>query len=302
MPAARMLVSGMSVLPLLAACGGSGGSGNSPAPPPDVAVPPFPPPTAVEGWHGRFFGEVTVDGQIRIADALLTEDGLVRIYIGGPGPSSGLVQPTRPDGALQYIGDFSFQDGTVSSHGQIQGEDCASDGNAPFCSEIAAATFVLADLPRSTNWAGELRVETGAGVDTWAIELDPWKNYYLTPAQLTRIEGTYTESLAEFVGDGSAVLRIDATGQLFFQSAQSGCVGNGTLTPHLDGDFNVYDVTIDIASCNAPYDRLNGGFEGLATTSPTDFWGYDLALRTWLSKTAASPAPAAVTTWAPYNY
>lgn len=299
MPAARMLVSGLSVLPLLAACGGSG---NSPAPPPGVAVPPSPPPTAVEGWHGRFFGEVTVDGQVRIADALLTEDGLVRIYIGGPGPSSGLVQPTRPDGALQYIGDFSFQDAEVSSHGQIQGEDCASDGSAPFCSEIAAATLVLADLAGSKTWAGELRVETTEGIVIWVIQLDPWENYYLMPAQFSHIEGTYTESLAEFVGDGAAVLSIDATGLLFFQSAQSGCVGNGSLTPHLDGDFNVYDVTIDIASCNAPYDRLNGGFEGLATTSPTDFWGYDLALRTWLSKTAASPTPAAVTTWAPYNY
>lgn len=299
MLAARNLVSGLSVLPLLAACGGSG---NSPAPPPDVAVPPSPPPTAVGGFHGRFFGEITVDGQIRIADALMTEDGLVRIYIGGPGPSSGLVQPTRPVGALQYIGDFAFQDAELSSQGQIQGEDCAGDGSAPFCDELATAILILANSAGSTTWAGELRVETEAGVASWAIKLDSWMNYYLLPAQFSHIEGTYTESLAEFVGDGAAVLSIDATGQLFFQSAQSGCVGNGSLRPHLDGHFNVYDVTIDIASCIAPYDHLNGGFSGLATTSPTDFWAYDLALRTWLSKAAASPTPAAVTTWATYNY
>jgi hypothetical protein len=65
---------------------------------------------------------------------------------------------------------------------------------------------------------------------------------------------------------------------LFFQSAHSGCIGNGTLAPHLDGEFAIFDVTLTIASCNAPYNYLNGEFEGLATTNASSIWDYDSLL------------------------
>jgi hypothetical protein len=75
------------------------------------------------------------------------------------------------------------------------------------------------------------------------------------------------EGEGDFALDGDTILSIDAAGRLDFQSAHSGCTGNGTLTPH--GEFNVYDALVTIERCNAPYIYLNGEYEGLATTSPS---------------------------------
>ena len=90
-------------------------------------------------------------------------------------------------------------------------------------------------------------------------------------------------------------MSIDLAGKLSFQSAHSGCIGNGTLAPHLDGKFNVYDVALTIENCNATYAYLNGAFEGLATTTPSTAWDYDALLRAWVSKRDGAPSPAAVT-------
>ncbi len=91
------------------------------------------------------------------------------------------------------------------------------------------------------------------------------------------------------------IVSVDPDGTLFFQSATSGCTGNGTVAPHLDGEFNVYDVELTLASCSGSYAYLNGVYEGLATTTPSSYWDYDSLLRAWLSKQEGSPAQAAVT-------
>jgi len=57
------------------------------------------------------------------------------------------------------------------------------------------------------------------------------------------LAGHYQETLAEFALDGDTIVSIVANGALSFQSANSGCTGNGTLRPHLDGAVNVYDVS-----------------------------------------------------------
>jgi len=92
---------------------------------------------------------------------------------------------------------------------------------------------------------------------------------------------------------------------LFFQSASSGCTGNGQLRPHLDGAVNVYDVSLTVSGCNAPYVHLNGAFEGLATTSPGSKWDYDDFLRMWLSQQnpdVSGASPPVLTTWAILQY
>ena len=95
--------------------------------------------------------------------------------------------------------------------------------------------------------------------------------------------------------DGDTILSVDDAGQLFFQSAGSGCTGNGIASPHLDGNVNVYEVALTIASCDAPYTHLNGEFEGLATTTPGSYWDYDSFLRVWLSTSDPSAPPEAIT-------
>jgi hypothetical protein len=120
---------------------------------------------------------------------------------------------------------------------------------------------------------------------------------YLERATLEFAAGLYELTRAEFADDGSVIVSVDSAGRLFFQSAQSGCVGNGALAPHLDAEFNVYDVTLTIASCTSVYEYLNGEFEGLATRAVAGGWSdWGDALVFWLTS-AGTPTRAAMTVW-----
>ena len=91
-------------------------------------------------------------------------------------------------------------------------------------------------------------------------------------------------------------MNIDSSGRLFFQSANSGCVGNGALVPHLSGAADTYDVTLMMENCNGAYAYLNGQYDGLALFTPSSYWDYDGLLRMWLSKPTGETPSAALTT------
>ena len=95
--------------------------------------------------------------------------------------------------------------------------------------------------------------------------------------------GLFREELAQFAQAGDVIATIDSAGRLFFQSPDSGCTGNGTLAPHADGRFYVFDVNLLIESCDTRYAFLNGEFEGLATESQGGYWDYDNWLIMFLS-------------------
>ena len=82
-----------------------------------------------------------------------------------------------------------------------------------------------------------------------------------------------------------------------FQSANSGCTGNGLVRVHLDGSYNAFDVALTIGNCKAPHTDMNGTFAGLATVTSSSKWDYDSLLCMWLSKRDPSQ-PAAMTTLA----
>ena len=85
---------------------------------------------------------------------------------------------------------------------------------------------------------------------------------------------------------------------MFFQSAETGCTGNGTIVHHESAE-DLYDVTLTIAGCNNPFAYLNADFEGLSTPGSMTPWDYDGSVhRMWLSTRAGSAFPAAVTLWA----
>lgn len=90
-------------------------------------------------------------------------------------------------------------------------------------------------------------------------------------------------------------MNIDSSGKLFFQSANSACVGNGALVLHLDGAADTYDVTLMMQSCNGAYAYLNGQYDGLALYTASSYWDYDSQLRIWLSKPTGETPPAALT-------
>jgi hypothetical protein len=91
-------------------------------------------------------------------------------------------------------------------------------------------------------------------------------------------------------------MNIDSSGKLFFQSANSGCVGNGALAPHLSGTADTDDVTLTMKNCDGAYAYLSGQYAGLGLYSASSYWNYDSQLRMWLSKPTAETRPAALTT------
>ena len=248
---------------------------------------------ALPGSHGRYVGIVTIGGVDYFADALLTVDGAVRLYVGGPDSASGALQLTRPSTSAQLVGNVQMQGNEALGSGVIIGQGCAAAQRIRFCDETGSAELSL--VVDSEALQGEIQVSTSAGDETWLLELAAWSNYYLLSAAPSYLAGQYREELAEFNVDADMIMSIDAAGVLFFQSAQSGCTGNATLVPHLDGAFNVYDVELTLASCTGSRADLNGVYEGLATTTPGAYWDYDSLLRVWLSKPDGATPQTAVT-------
>jgi len=256
------------------------------------------PPRSGALWQGRFIGTVKIGAAQYFGDAIFTTDGAVRLYVGGAYDPTGVVQVTRPDSSAQFVGTLKGSGGNASGTGIVVGQGCAVSVPGRFCGAAAQASMAIGVRYTGVDFGqiqGELHVTTESGDETWSLDLRDLNNYYVLPARLESLAGPYLEKLAEFAGDGDTVLSLDGAGRLFFQSPSSGCVGNGTLTPHLDGTVNVYDVTLDVEGCQAPRAYLNGVFGGLATTTPSTVWDYDSLLRMWLARTDGTSSPAALT-------
>lgn len=269
--------------------------------PPPVEPPPGPAPVAPSPSaavsHGRYVGTVTIGDTDYFGDALLTEDGAIRLYVGGPGTSSGAIQGRTLGGTAQFVGNVELFRSQLSGTGVVIGQGCSEPAVVRFCIEPAPGVISLAS--QSGDLRGEIQVTTPEGREIWRLDLVSWDNYYALPAGSRYPEGQYREELAEIGAGGDVILVVDGAGRLFFQSALTACTGNGTIAPHRDGAFNVHDVALTIAGCNGPYAHLNGEYDGLATTSPSGYWDYDAMLRAWLSKQVDDPSqPAALTMWA----
>jgi hypothetical protein len=291
----------------LSACGGGSNdqSASAPAPTTHSAPPPPPtvPPKSGSAWQGRYVGTVTIGDVQYFGDAMLTADGLIRLYVGGPYDNDGAVPLTAPASSAQLVGTLHGQTNQISGDGLVFGQQCAAPDPIRFCAEIGQASIAVSSVDGDIQ--GKILVTTGAGTETWALDMYSFSNYYVDlPAKLGGLEGQYQEELADFALSGDTIIKIDAAGVLFFQSASSGCTGTGQVRPHLNGAVNVYDVSLTISGCNAPYTYLNSPFEGLATSSPSDEWDYDGNLRMWLSQPnpeVSGASPPALTTWAPWT-
>lgn len=275
---------------VLVGCGD--GSGRSPND--MVAHPPNSPPEAmpaappIEG-HGRFIGTVTIQDVNYFGDALLTEDGELRLYVGGPGEATGALQVERPESAAQFVGRLDMHRRT-SGNGVVISQHCETLGSDPLCVGTTPADIDVEEV--SGGIVGEMRLAVNDEV--WALSLHRWEYYYDFPAGPA--SGQYREHLAEFAHEGMAIGL--GNGALSFKSTSSGCTGRGTLTPHLNGAFHVFDVRLHIEHCNEAHAFLNGEFEGLASETAGSVWDYDNWLRMWLSTPEGSSAPVAIATLA----
>lgn len=267
-----------------------------PTVPPPVSSPPS--PVTQKPWHGYFTGTIAIDSQDRAAEAILTVDGRLRIYVIG---HAGYW--TDPGGTIQVVSQVELDGNEAAGTGFVLAEACAAPEQNRFCGDAAAARISIA-RSRTNRMSGEIRVTTQDGLETWLVDMRYYGGsypgaYYDYPAGTFTIAGTYKEELAEFADSGDVILNVDSTGDLFFQSPDNGCTGNGKITPHLDGQFSVYDVTLTIANCIDENAYLNGEFHGLAIHMPPNPWDYGgFWLRMWLSTPPGIPIPAALTLWA----
>lgn len=296
----RTPLSALLLAQLLCACGGGSGGGPTPVTVPSRATVP---PAVTQAWTGHYVGTVTIAGVAYFGDAVFSEDGLVRLYVGGPYDNDGVLQLTRPTSSEQFVGTIKMSTikmnaGQGSGSGLIFGQECGIDAANRFCgqpasAEITAAVQLNNDGSGSAGMQGGIKVTTSSGAETWPLNLGLWSGPALATAA---VSGQYQEVLAEFASGGAVIMNVDRSGNLTFQSAGSGCVGNGALTPHLGGADGVYDVALTLENCNGAYTYLNGRYDGLALYTASSYWDYDSLLRMWLSNPTGETPPAALTT------
>jgi hypothetical protein len=192
---------------------------------------------------------------------------------------------------------LALEPGRAAGDGVIIAEGCALVPQPPNCGVPAAAAlrFPGAVAGFSDGLVGSLDVVTATGTETWPLALSPWDNYYVVPVQLPQYPSQYIEQIAEFSENGDTILTIDAAGAVFFQSAGTGCTANGHI--EADTEFNVLDVSLELASCNGAFAYLNGDFSGVGTFSASNYWNYDTVLRLWLARSGMAGPPAALTLW-----
>lgn len=276
----------------LAACGPStnGSSWNAPSAAPQPPSPPPPPPPITQSRGGYFAGYVN---DYYYAEAIITEEGEARIYIQSQDSSTA----TEP---IQFVGSLTLHDdGRADGTGVLIGERCPTPDTGRFCRGGVHAEVTLARLGNQVL-QGSLIVHNAPdeGHENWGISMNwPTDTYELRKAEPGGEQGTYWEALADFAHAGDVVHSIDAEGRWFFQSAHTGCTGNGRLVPHADGERNVYDAELTIDGCDADHAYLNRTLTGLATRSFDDWewWGDWLVF--FLSSPADEQQPIALTMW-----
>lgn len=272
------------------------------APPSPVGAQPPRPPTPAP--HGYFNGWASIGGEQYLTEALLTVDGAMRVLAHGPYVRDGIgLRPSESAAAVQFVGAVSVSGEIASGSGTVVGHPCASPGAHEFCGFLASAQVEITTRTRE-SFDGALAVVRAGQTETWQFELSWADNLYLERATTASIEGARPEQFAEWAKEGEVVTTIGDDGALFFQSASTACVGNGWLTPHGDGEFNVYDASLTVEACAAEYAHLTGVFEGLATKTTSHsgwycgFYGDDCSgLTIWLSTPAGAARPRAVAMW-----
>lgn len=211
---------------------------------------------------GHYVGAVKIADVTYFGDAVITQDGKVRLSVGGlydNDENNQVLEATRPESSEQFVGTFEMHDKQLSGSGLIIGQGCAINAANRFCgqpapAEISATVQLTPYGIGSADLQGEIQVTTSSGTEIWLLNLGLWSDPTL--ATSARAAGQFKELLAEFASAGDLSMNIDSSGKLFFQSANSGCVGNGALVPHLDGAADTYDVTLMMENCNGAYAYL----------------------------------------------
>lgn len=198
--------------------------------------------------------DLTIDGVAHRATGLLTTEGAVRLRVGGGAGGAAL---------LQLVGDGVQTAGYVAGSGTIYGEACAASPPARFCDQPSPAEF---ELPTQFDAVATIWVTTAGHREAWTGRSPSYSVVYALPSAQPwdSVKGLYSMRGTELVGSTGTVLTIDGQGRLFFQSSETGCTGNGTMSLRSNSDTDLYDASLTIESCAGAYGYLNDRFEGLS--------------------------------------
>ena len=182
----------------------------------------------------------------------------MRVLLRGPYESDGRVLRRVGDPvSAQVVATFTVAGATASGGGLLLGHACPPNDQRTFCHLAAPVQLSFTTGTRAGRvLEGAFSVTLDAGEQAWSLVLYYADRLYLEPATLESVEGSYVEQFSEVAPGEQMVATVDANGRLFFQSAVSGCVGNGALAPHLGGAYNVYDISLTIENCGAEYGSL----------------------------------------------
>ena len=246
---------------------------------------------------GRLVGGVTIDGVSYGISGLMTGDGDFRLNI--EAPSGG--PPVLDSGLGQLVGTFTFAGSNAMGTGVLIGEACALPSAGRFC---GAESEVRIELTRTSSLiddgsSGVIRVATASGEETWNLNIGYWGGRAgFDPSFFAQLAALYELHQAELIQGGSVLMSVDGEGRLFFQSAETGCIGNGVVSNHLNQRANLYDVKLTLEACTGSFAYLNADFEGLSTLESLTPWDYDFSvLSMWVSTPAGAVSPAAISLW-----
>lgn len=331
----RIEATRIAILALMSAAANVGCSGGGPDPaparpsaavspitPPPVSPTPVPAPPAtspvtpsVPGpprlpaiTHGHFRGTATRGDDVVHTEILITADGFFRLYLGAADPEDnvdhgGLIIPwlLEPADPMQASGYVELEDEHASGTGTIVGENCSVAAGRPLCTATADVELDLRTYHGLVNGVtGELRSGAPSSA-TWEISAQEWY-YYRLPAPPGFMAGNVIDELSELGRLEKMRLVIDTADRVFFQSTVTGCIGNGTLAPHADGQYMVYDASISIDGCAGSFERLNGTYGGLAKWTSDSKWYIGDELLMYLSTVDAASPPRALTMYGAYEY
>lgn len=244
---------------------------------------------------GSLSGDVTIGNSTLSIEGLLTTEGAFRLNIeewsGGP--------PVLDSGLGQLVGSFTVTGSEALGTGVLIAEGCGLSPPGRFCGQDAVARIELTKTGSSIDAgsSGLIRVTTDNAEETWPVQMGYWggRAGFDPPVSLASL---YEVHQAEFTHGDSVAMSIVGD-ELFFESAQTGCTGNGTISPHGNRTADLYDVTLTIEGCRDSFAYLNTYFEGLSTLESLTPWDYDYStLRMWLSTPDGAAAAAAITLWA----
>jgi hypothetical protein len=160
----------------------------------------------------------------------------------------------RSDGT-QYVGTATTTGTAISA---------TFDGYTPFETTFAdGSTHGTGTLSGTINERASISISTQFRTDKGTISSDSlsltFDSLYNFASSLATISGTYTDPKS---GD---VISVTGAGDVTWQDASTGCVGNGTISI-INGNYNAYRVAFTYGNCTGGAAALNGvQFSGLVT-------------------------------------